>query len=49
MNNDFIVNVSILICYENKFLFIKRSATESVFLCYWGESWVEKWSILIYH
>ena len=36
MKNDFIINVSILIFYENKFLFIKRSLTESVFPGYWG-------------
>ncbi len=36
MNNTFIINVSLLICYENKFLCIKRSETESVFPGYWG-------------
>ncbi len=36
MNNNFIINVSVLICHENKFLCIKRSLTESVFPGYWG-------------
>ncbi len=36
MHNAFIINVSVLICYENKFLSIKRSITESVFPGYWG-------------
>jgi hypothetical protein len=39
MNNSFIINVSLLICYKKKFLCIKRIITETVFPGYWGNSW----------
>jgi ADP-ribose pyrophosphatase YjhB (NUDIX family) len=36
LNSGFIINVSVLIVYNYKFLCIKRSLTEVVFLGYWG-------------
>ncbi len=35
-NNNFIINVSFLISYKEKFLCMKRSTAESVFPGYWG-------------
>ncbi len=36
MKNNFRIDGSIVICYEDKFLFIKRSNHESSFPGYWG-------------
>ena len=36
MNNNFVINVSVIICHRDEFLFIKRSLTESIFPGYWG-------------